>query len=102
VDGHGLVGGERRDGLGIEVGGEVPQTVDLLIGEASHPLDHGALCEVDEPLDLNGDAVAVECRLGEVIDEVSGVFAVATIKRSEGDGGRDFGKGNSRHAPIFS
>jgi hypothetical protein len=96
------MGRQRGDGLGVEARGEVPQAFDLLIGEASHALDDGVLCEVDEPLDLNDDAVAVETRLGEVFDEVSGVFAVATIKRSESDDGRDFGEGNSRHALIFS
>src|SRR5699024_9252053 len=79
-----------------------PQTVDLIGSEATHRLDHVVLREVDEPLDLHGDAIAIEGRLGEMIDEVSGVFAVATVKRSESDGWRDIGKGNSRHGPIFS
>ncbi len=94
--------GQRGDGVGVEVGGEGTQSVDLIGGEGADALDHRVLGEVDEPFDLNRDAIAVESRLGEVIDEVSGVFAVATIKRSESDGGRDFGKGNSRHALIFS
>ncbi|SIG89753.1 Uncharacterised protein [Mycobacteroides abscessus subsp. abscessus] len=42
---------------------------------------------MDEPFDLDADAVAVERGLREVIDEVSGVLAVATVERSEGDGG---------------
>src|SRR5699024_8317796 len=102
MDGDGLVGGQCGNGLGIETGGEGPETVDLIGSEATHRLDHVVLREVDEPLDLHGDAIAIEGRLGEMIDEVSGVFAGATVKRSESDGWRDIGKGNSRHGPIFS
>src|SRR5699024_12538335 len=93
MDGDGLVGGQCGNGLGIETGGEGPQTVDLIGSEATHRLDHVVLREVDEPLDLDGDAIAVEGRLGEMIDGVSGVFAGGTGKRSESRGCRGNGKG---------
>src|SRR5699024_891492 len=102
MDGDGREGGERGNDRGIETGGDGPEPVARSGTGATHRLDLLVLREVDEPLDLHGDAIAIEGRLGEMIDEVSGVFAVATVKRSESDGWRDIGKGNSRHGPIFA
>ena len=96
------MGGERSDRLGIEILGKGAQSGDLIVGEATHSVDHGVLCQVDEPLDLHRDPVAIQGCFGEVINEVSGVFAITAIKRSEGDGGCDVSKRNGRHALIFS
>ena len=73
----------------------------LVVGERADTGHDLAVGEVDEPLDLDVDPLAVECRLRQVVDEGSHRTAVATVEGAERDGRSDVSeRAHGRHSPI--
>ena len=85
VDGLPLDLGELGDAGGAEVGDDRAEVALLVLREACCARDDLLVGEVDEPLDLDVEAFAVERGLGEVIDERRDRAAVAAVERTEGD-----------------
>ena len=88
------------DLVGAEVLDHLPQGGLLGLGEGAHAGDDVPAGEVDQPLDLDAHALAVQGRLREVLDERGHGGAVAAVESSEGDGrGRVSKRGHGPHPP---
>lgn len=85
------------DGCCIEAGDDGPELGYLLVGEGSGAGEYRLAGEVDEPLNFDVNAVAVQGRLGQVIDEGRDGGTVAAIKGTKGEG-----FGSEGHAGGFS
>src|SRR5690606_41347343 len=68
-----------------EADDDVAQVRLLLARQHGSAGDHAVRREVDEPLDLDVQALAVERGLGQEVDERGDGEAVAAVERTEGD-----------------
>ena len=92
--------GELGNVVNAEVQGDRAQA-GLLVGpERSNVGDDVVVREMDQPLDLDTHALAVERGLGEVVDQWGDGCAVAAVEGAKGDGrGRVSKRGHGRHPP---
>jgi hypothetical protein len=115
VDRDGFDFGELRDRCGVEFGDDLAELLLLLCGERAGAGEDVVAGQVDEPLHLDGDAVAVEGGLGQVVHEWRDGGLVAAVQRAErnlfrrrGEGQASGGRtgvscgGSFRHALILS
>jgi len=58
----------------------------LLRGEGPNTGDHVVVGQMDQPLDLDPHPLAVEGRLGEVVDQRGNSTAIAAVEGAERDG----------------
>ncbi len=78
--------GELADAVLPEVIDDRAQGGLLIGGEGSHARHDPVVGEMDQPLNLDAHALAVERSFGEVIDQRGDGGAVAAVKGAEGDG----------------
>lgn len=97
VVGLGFDRGEFGDVVRAEPGGDRAQGGLLVRGQGAAPGDHLVRGQVDQPLDLDAQSLAVEGGLGEVVDEGSDGAAVTTVERTQGD----LRIGEARHTSIL-
>ena len=74
------------DLLGTEVVDDLAQRPLLAVRQRAHTGHDLVGREVDQPLDLDPHALAVQRRLGEVLDEWCDGGAVAAVEGAEGEG----------------
>ena len=102
-------------GGGVEFGDDAAQLVLLLRAQRTGAGHHIVAGQVDEPFNLDGDAVAVEGGLGKIVDQRRDGGLVTAVQRTERDlvVGRGEGQasgrragfscgGSFRHVPILS
>jgi hypothetical protein len=97
VDGDGFYFREFIDGCSIEFGNDGTQPGHLIIGQRTRARQNGLAGQVDEPLNFNVNAIAVQCGLGQVVHEGRDGGAVAAVKGAESEG-----FGSEGHAVGFS
>ena len=85
VDGDGFDFGEFGDRCGVEFGDDGAELLLLFRGERAGAGEDVVAGQVDEPLDLDGHAVAVEGRLGQVVHQGRDGGLVAAVQRAERD-----------------
>ncbi len=85
VHGDGFDVGQFGDRAGVEFGDDGAQLLLLLRGQRSGAGQHVVAGQVDEPFNLDGDPVAVEGGLGEVVDQRRDGGLVAAVQRAERD-----------------
>ena len=85
VHGDGFDVGQFGDRCGVELGDDGAQLLLLLGGQRTGAGQHVVAGQVDEPFDLDGDPVAVEGGLGEVVDQRRDGGLVAAVQRAERD-----------------
>ena len=83
VNGHGLNLGQLGHGFGVEIGHDGAQAHLLLLAQRGQTRQHLVLAQVDEPLDLNVDAVTVQGGLGEVVRQGCGDGCVASVQGAQ-------------------
>ena len=92
VAGDGFDLGQLGD-LGRAEGIDGPAQIGLLgFGQARGAGQDVVVRQVDEPLDLDGQAGPIEGGLRQVVDQWCGHGAVAAVERAQGDGGGDGGE----------
>ena len=85
VYGHGLNLGQLGHGFGVEIGHDGAQALLLLLAQRGQARQHLVLAQVDEPLDLDVDAVAVQGGLGEVVRQGCGDGCVASVQGAQSE-----------------
>ena len=100
VHGLALKGGVLGDGVGIKLRRDVAQQRRLVVGQRAHSGHRIGLAQVDEPLDLDVQAHAVERGLGQVVDQRRHRAAVAAVERPQRDGGLHRRQGHRRSQRV--
>ena len=85
VDRDGFDFGQFGDGGGVEFGDDGAELVLLVRGQRAGAGEDVVAGQVDEPLDLDGHAVAVEGGLGQVVNEGRDGGLVAAVQRAQRD-----------------
>ena len=85
VHGDGFYVRQFGDRAGVEFGDDGAQLLLLLRGQRSGAGEHAGAGQVDEPFNLDGDPVAVQGGLGEVVDQRRDGRLVAAVQRAERD-----------------
>ena len=83
VNGDCLNLSQLRHRISVEIGHDGAQTVLLLTGERGQARKNRMLAQVDEPLNLNVDAVAVQRRLRKVVGQGGGHGCVASVEGAQ-------------------
>ena len=95
VDRDGFDVSEFRDRSGIELGDDGAQLLLLFGGQGTGAWKYVVAGQVDEPLDLDGHAVAVERGLGQVVDQGSDGGLVPAVQGAQCDRLRRRGESNA-------
>ena len=86
MDGDCFDFGEFVNRRGIEFGNDGAQPGHLFVGQRAGTRHNGLAGQVDEPLNFNVNAIAVECCLGQVVHEGRDGGTVAAVKGAKGEG----------------
>ena len=83
VNGDCLNLSQLRHRISVEIGHDGAQALLLLLAQRGQTRQHLVLAQVNEPLNLNVDAVAVQRRLREVVGQGCGHGSVASVQGAQ-------------------
>ena len=83
VNGDSLNLSQLRHRISVEIGHDGAQALLLLLAQRGQTRQHLVLAQVNEPLNLNVDAVAVQRRLRKVVGQGGGHGCVASVEGAQ-------------------
>ena len=83
VNGDSLNLSQLRHRISVEIGHDGAQALLLLLAQRGQTRQHLVLAQVNEPLNLNVDAVAVQSRLRKVVGQGRGHGCVASVQGAQ-------------------